>query len=106
MMAGQIGALDGEGQGIASAIKVGLRSGVEPEQRRAEVAEKKLELSNQAGKSRSPYVRAHASNPVAWQLWGDEAIGLAKKHNRLLFVSIGYNACHCAYLQVYSLRDK
>ena len=34
-------------------------------------------------------------NPVAWQMWGPEALGLAKKHNRLLFVSIGYAACHC-----------
>lgn len=34
-------------------------------------------------------------NPVAWQLWGDEAIELAKKENKLLFVSIGYSACHC-----------
>lgn len=34
-------------------------------------------------------------NPVAWQMWGPEAIALAKKHNRLLFVSIGYAACHC-----------
>lgn len=34
-------------------------------------------------------------NPVAWQMWDPEALGLAKKHNRLLFVSIGYAACHC-----------
>ena len=34
-------------------------------------------------------------NPVAWQMWCPEALGLAKKHNRLLFVSIGYAACHC-----------
>lgn len=36
-------------------------------------------------------------NPVAWQLWGDEAIELAKKENKLLFVSIGYSACHCKF---------
>lgn len=35
------------------------------------------------------------NNPVAWQLWGDEAIELAKKENKLLFISIGYSACHC-----------
>ena len=34
-------------------------------------------------------------NPVAWQMWTPEALELAKKHNRLLFVSIGYAACHC-----------
>jgi uncharacterized protein YyaL (SSP411 family) len=35
------------------------------------------------------------NNPVAWQLWDSEAIDLAKKSNRLIFVSIGYSACHC-----------
>lgn len=35
------------------------------------------------------------NNPVAWQMWGSEALDLAKRHNRLLFVSIGYAACHC-----------
>jgi uncharacterized protein YyaL (SSP411 family) len=35
------------------------------------------------------------NNPVAWQLWDDEAIDLARRENRLLFVSIGYSACHC-----------
>ena len=38
------------------------------------------------------------NNPVAWQMWGPEAIALAKKSNRLLFVSIGYAACHCTLL--------
>lgn len=36
------------------------------------------------------------NNPVAWQLFGDEAIELAKRENKLLFISIGYSACHCA----------
>ena len=37
-------------------------------------------------------------NPVAWQMWGPEAIELAKRHNRLLFVSIGYAACHWCHV--------
>jgi uncharacterized protein YyaL (SSP411 family) len=36
-------------------------------------------------------------NPVAWQMWGPEALELAKTHGRLIFISIGYAACHCAY---------
>ena len=66
----------------------------------AQEEEKKEEvkLENKAHESRSPYVRAHAGNPVKWQLWGDEAIELARKENRLLFVSIGYSACHCEFL--------
>jgi len=40
-------------------------------------------------------VRAHQSNPVAWQPWNEKTIQLAKKHDRLIFLSIGYSACHC-----------
>ncbi|KAL8996180.1 MAG: hypothetical protein Q9169_004246 [Polycauliona sp. 2 TL-2023] len=43
-------------------------------------------------------VRAHANNPVAWQMWSDESLALAKKHNRLLFLSIGYAACHWCHV--------
>jgi len=40
-------------------------------------------------------VRGHMHNPVAWQPWDSQAIDLAKKLNRLIFLSIGYSACHC-----------
>ncbi len=62
-----------------------------------EEKKEEVKLVNKAHESRSPYVRAHAGNPVAWQCWGDEAIELARKENRLLFVSIGYSACHCEF---------
>ncbi|KFZ17179.1 hypothetical protein V502_04705, partial [Pseudogymnoascus sp. VKM F-4520 (FW-2644)] len=55
-------------------------------------------LKNRAAESRSPYVRGHMNNPVAWQLFGDEAIELAKKENKLLFISIGYSACHWCHV--------
>ncbi|EON61623.1 hypothetical protein W97_00838 [Coniosporium apollinis CBS 100218] len=57
-----------------------------------------LNLSNRLNESRSPYVRGHMNNPVAWQMWTPEALALAKKHNRLLFVSIGYAACHWCHV--------
>ncbi|KAK8212572.1 Six-hairpin glycosidase-like protein [Phyllosticta capitalensis] len=57
-----------------------------------------IQLTNRLSESRSPYVRGHMNNPVAWQLWGPEAIALAKKTNRLLFVSIGYAACHWCHV--------
>ncbi|KFY57011.1 hypothetical protein V497_05841 [Pseudogymnoascus sp. VKM F-4516 (FW-969)] len=56
------------------------------------------ELKNRAAESRSPYVRGHRNNPVAWQIFGDEAIELAKKENKLLFISIGYSACHWCHV--------
>ncbi|KAJ4289708.1 hypothetical protein N0V90_011037 [Kalmusia sp. IMI 367209] len=57
-----------------------------------------LKLVNRLNESRSPYVRAHMNNPVAWQMWGPEALELAKKSDRLIFISIGYAACHWCHV--------
>lgn len=57
-----------------------------------------LTLRNRLGESHSPYVRGHMHNPVAWQTWGPEAIELARRSDRLLFVSIGYAACHWCHV--------
>lgn len=57
-----------------------------------------MKLKNRLNESRSPYVRGHMHNPVAWQMWGPEAIELAKKSNRLIFISIGYAACHWCHV--------
>jgi hypothetical protein len=91
MMASHLRGAD-EGQGLGQALK---ESFSKPLNNVSEEKKEKIVLTNKAGESRSPYVRAHASNPVAWQTWGDEAITLARKENKLLFVSIGYSACHC-----------
>ncbi|MCJ1376893.1 hypothetical protein MMC20_008138, partial [Loxospora ochrophaea] len=69
----------------------------------AEVADapsdgERLHLINRLSESRSPYVRAHMNNLVAWQTWSPETLALAKKHNRLLLVSIGYAACHWCHV--------
>ncbi|KIV99946.1 uncharacterized protein PV09_08463 [Verruconis gallopava] len=64
-------------------------------------------LANRLSESRSPYVRAHMNNPVAWQMWTPEALALAKKMDRLLFVSIGYSACHwCHVMERESFENK
>ncbi|APA10976.1 hypothetical protein SS1G_03327 [Sclerotinia sclerotiorum 1980 UF-70] len=85
----------GEGQGIGQALKnmLGKATTAVPEEKND-----KVQLVNRAGESKSPYVRAHSSNPVAWQLWGDEAIDLARRENKLLFVSIGYSSCHWCHI--------
>ncbi|KAG4030970.1 hypothetical protein MFRU_010g00980 [Monilinia fructicola] len=85
----------GEAQGIGQALKnmLGKATTTVPEQK-----DDKAKLINRAGESKSPYVRAHSSNPVAWQLWGDEAINLARRENKLLFVSIGYSSCHWCHI--------
>ncbi|KAG4430102.1 hypothetical protein IFR05_014413 [Cadophora sp. M221] len=96
----------GTGQGIATALKNGLTgtagvgSGHNTSGNAGENGGDKPELvlTNKAGESRSPYVRAHKDNPVMWQLWGDEAIEMARRENRLLFLSVGYAACHWCHV--------
>lgn len=52
-------------------------------------------LENRAAQSTSPYVRSHASSPIAWQILDDESIQRAKKENKLVFMNIGFKSCHC-----------
>jgi uncharacterized protein YyaL (SSP411 family) len=66
-----------------------------PKEGQPDSGEAGLKLVNRLSESRSPYVRGHMNNPVAWQIWSPETLELAKKHDRLIFVSIGYAACHC-----------
>jgi uncharacterized protein len=42
----------------------------------------------------SPYLLSHASNPVDWYPWGEEAIELARRLDRPIFLSIGYSTCY------------
>ena len=46
----------------------------------------------------SPYLLLHAHNPVDWYPWGDEALELAKKENRLIFLSVGYSTCYWCHV--------
>lgn len=46
----------------------------------------------------SPYLRAHASNPVDWFPWGAEAFAEAKRRDVPVMVSIGYATCHWCHV--------
>ena len=46
----------------------------------------------------SPYLLLHAHNPVDWYPWGDEALALAKKENKLIFLSVGYSTCYWCHV--------
>ena len=56
------------------------------------------EHANRLIKESSPYLLQHAHNPVDWYPWGQEALDLARKQNRLIFISIGYAACHWCHV--------
>jgi hypothetical protein len=40
----------------------------------------------------------HAHNPVNWYPWGDEALRKARSEGKLIFLSIGYAACHWCHV--------
>jgi len=42
----------------------------------------------------SPYLQQHATNPINWFPWGDEAFEKAAKKDKPIFLSIGYSTCH------------
>lgn len=100
MMAAQLRSLEEGATGLGQALKEGfgtLTAGDASVVQEDVNGKEELGLRNRAAESKSPYVRAHAGNPVAWQMWGDEAVGMARRENKLLFVSIGYSACHCRF---------
>ncbi|MDE0017325.1 MAG: DUF255 domain-containing protein [Candidatus Poribacteria bacterium] len=46
----------------------------------------------------SPYLLLHAHNPVDWYPWNDEALALAKKEHKLIFLSVGYSTCYWCHV--------
>lgn len=49
----------------------------------------------------SPYLQQHASNPVWWYEWSDEAFSAAKAQDLPIFLSIGYSACHWCHVMAH-----
>jgi uncharacterized protein YyaL (SSP411 family) len=61
---------------------------------------------NRLARETSPYLLQHASNPVDWYPWGDEAFDRARREDRPLFLSIGYSTCHwCHVMEKESFAD-
>lgn len=62
---------------------------------------------NHLSKERSPYLLDHASNPVDWFPWGEEALNKAKQENKPIFLSIGYHTCHWCHVMAHeSFEDE
>ena len=49
----------------------------------------------------SPYLQQHAENPVDWYPYTPEAFAKAKKEDKLIFLSIGYSACHWCHVMAH-----
>ncbi len=48
--------------------------------------------------STSPYLLQHASNPVDWYEWGEDALKTAVEQDKPILVSIGYSSCHWCHV--------
>ena len=71
-----------------------------------DILKKNKKSLNRLNKSQSPYLLQHASNPVDWYPWGEEAFKIAKKKNKPIFLSIGYSTCHwCHVMEKESFED-
>jgi uncharacterized protein YyaL (SSP411 family) len=63
--------------------------------------------SNRLIHEKSPYLLQHATNPVNWYPWGEEAFAKAKAEDKVIFLSIGYATCHwCHVMERESFEDE
>ena len=70
-------------------------------------AGEKPKHTNRLAKESSPYLLQHAHNPVDWYPWGEEAFEKAKRENKMIFLSVGYAACHwCHVMERETFEDE
>ncbi|WP_025158557.1 thioredoxin domain-containing protein [Leifsonia aquatica] len=55
-------------------------------------------MANRLQDAISPYLRAHADNPVDWWPWGGEAFAEARRRDVPVLLSIGYATCHWCHV--------
>jgi uncharacterized protein len=58
-------------------------------------------MANRLASSTSPYLLQHATNPVDWWPWCDEAFMEATRRNVPVLLSIGYAACHWCHVMAH-----
>ncbi|MBT2486860.1 MULTISPECIES: thioredoxin domain-containing protein [unclassified Microbacterium] len=55
-------------------------------------------MTNRLADTLSPYLRAHADNPVDWFPWSEAAFDEARRRDVPLLISIGYSTCHWCHV--------
>jgi uncharacterized protein YyaL (SSP411 family) len=58
-------------------------------------------VTNRLAAETSPYLRQHATNPVAWWPWSDAALAEARAQDKPILLSIGYSACHWCHVMAH-----
>lgn len=59
------------------------------------------QMTNRLANSTSPYLLQHATNPVNWYPWGEEALRKAKEEDKPILISIGYSSCHWCHVMAH-----
>ncbi|GLV47123.1 thioredoxin domain-containing protein [Thermus sp. LT1-2-5] len=63
-------------------------------------------MGNRLKNALSPYLLAHAQDPVDWHPFGEEAFRKAQAEGKPIFLSVGYHACHwCHVMHRESFQD-
>ena len=58
-------------------------------------------MTNRLERETSPYLRQHATNPVDWYAWGEEALAASQAQDKPILLSIGYSACHWCHVMAH-----
>ena len=58
-------------------------------------------MGNRLAGETSPYLQQHASNPVDWFPWGEEALERARREDKPILLSVGYSACHWCHVMAH-----
>ncbi|MFT4570956.1 MAG: hypothetical protein ACI8TX_001559 [Hyphomicrobiaceae bacterium] len=55
-------------------------------------------FQNRLASQTSLYLQQHASNPVDWYPWGEEALERSRVEDKAILISVGYSACHWCHV--------
>ena len=58
-------------------------------------------MMNRLNEETSPYLLQHATNPVDWYPWGEEAFARARLEDKPIFLSVGYSSCHWCHVMAH-----
>ncbi len=62
---------------------------------------------NRLAQESSPYLLQHATNPVDWYPWGEEAFARARTDQKPILLSVGYSSCHWCHVMAHeSFEDE
>ncbi|MEM8610483.1 MAG: thioredoxin domain-containing protein, partial [Cyanobacteria bacterium P01_H01_bin.105] len=63
-------------------------------------------MVNRLAQSQSLYLRKHADNPIDWWPWCNEALEMARRQDKPIFLSVGYSSCHwCTVMEGEAFSD-